>query len=426
MILTQLDLRGLCGHIDGALPRPAQSNDHVREEVAEILCNVRENGDGALRSLGVRFGESVTDGFRVPEEEIKQAQSKIPTELFESLQLAFERILGFHLEELPVETRTCSDGIAVTRLVRPIQRVGCYAPGGLARYPSTVLMCAGPARAAGVGEIMLCVPPEPGGHIAAVTLAAAAIAGISEVYAVGGAQAIAAMAYGTESIPSVDKVVGPGNLYVAEAQRQVSRLVGVASAFAGPSEIAVVAGPGAPSRLVAADLALQAEHGPSGVAWLVTWSEDKALDVENELVRIVEDSPRSNELLSTFETGGYSCLVSSPKDAMEVINAIAPEHLELMTDNPEGLLPLVQNAGVVFLGVESTASFGDYLAGPNHVLPTNRTARFASALSTTDFLVRSHAIRVDATAVGKLGPHAIRIAEAEGLLAHAEAIRMRL
>ncbi|MCL5445622.1 MAG: histidinol dehydrogenase [Acidimicrobiales bacterium] len=426
MIFTQLDLRGHVGDLDGVIPRARQASVDVREAVAEILSSVRDRGDEALVSLAERFQESVAHGFRVPVEEIDEAEAKLPEDLLDSLRVAFERILRFHLDDVPIEKSTYSSGVEVTRLVRPIQRVGCYAPGGLARYPSTVLMCAGPARAAGVDELVLCVPPEPGGHINTVTLAAASIAGISEVYAIGGAQAIAAMAFGTESIPRVDKVVGPGNLYVAEAQRQLSGLVGISSAFAGPSEVALVAGAKADPRLVAADLALQAEHGPSGAAWLVTWSEGLVGDVDGELARIVDASPRSNELLSTLETGGYSCLVSTPKDAIEVVNAIAPEHLELMTDDPEGLLPLVRNAGVIFLGEQSTASFGDYLAGPNHVLPTNRTARFASALGTADFLVQPHAIKVDSVGVKELGPHAIRIAEAEGLKGHADSIRIRL
>jgi histidinol dehydrogenase len=258
------------------------------------------------------------------------------------------------------------------------------------------------------------------------SLAAAAIAGMDEVYRVGGAQAIAAMAYGTESLAAVEVIVGPGNRYVAEAKRQVSGAVGITSAFAGPSEVVVVAGPETPAPFAAIDLVVQAEHGPDGLAWLVTWSPEKADEVTAEVDRLVGASPRRADLAATLATGGYACIVDSPEEAMAVANVVAPEHLELMVDDVEPLLSLVRAAGAVFLGRWAPASLGDYLAGPNHVLPTNRTARFSSALRADDFRRHIHAVSADAAALERLGPHLVTLAETEGLGAHAESVRIRL
>jgi histidinol dehydrogenase len=257
------------------------------------------------------------------------------------------------------------------------------------------------------------------------TLAAAAIAGVHEVYRVGGAQAIAAMAYGTESIEPVDVIVGPGNRYVAEAKRQVSGVVGVASAFTGPSEVVVVAGPDTPVELAAIDLVVQAEHGPDGLAWLVTWSEAVADGVTAEVDRIVRDSPRRADLEATLAGGGYAVVVDGPEQACEVANVVAPEHLELLVDDAASWLGSISSAGAVFLGSGSPASVGDYLAGPNHVLPTNRTARFASALRVDDFRKHIHAVTVSEKALEVLGPHVVTLAETEGLTAHADSIRRR-
>jgi histidinol dehydrogenase len=316
-------------------------------------------------------------------------------------------------------------GLRVRHLERPVERAGCYAPGGRARYPSTVLMCAAPARVAGVAEVVLCVPPAADGRIDDATLAAAAIAGVDEVYRIGGAQAIGAMAYGTESVARVDVVVGPGNRYVAEAKRQVSGSVGVASAFAGPSEVVVVASPSTPAALAAVDLAVQAEHGPDGLAWLVTWSEEKVDEVSVALDRLVAASPRRADLEATLASGGYAVLVDGPAEAMAVANVVAPEHLELLFEGAEELLPLVRAAGAVFCGQWAPASLGDYVAGPNHVLPTDRTARFASSLRADDFRRHIHAVSATREAFERLGPYVITLAETEGLAAHAESIRMR-
>ncbi len=365
------------------------------------------------------------DELRVPPAEVEAARERVPAALRDALSLAAERIGAYHAHDGTPPEDLVTGGLTVRHLERAVDRAGCNAPGGRARYPSTVLMCAVPARVAGVRDVVLCVPPAADGRVDDATLAAAAIAGVDEVYRVGGAQAIAAMAYGTESISRVDVIVGPGNAYVAEAKRQLSGVVGVASAFAGPSEVVVVGGPDTPPGLAAIDLVVQAEHGPDGLAWLVTWSEELADAVAAEVEKIVAASPRRADLESTLGHGGYLCLVDSPEAALEVSNVVAPEHLELMVEDAESLLPLVRAAGAVFCGYWAPASLGDYVAGPNHVLPTNRTARFASALRADDFRRHIHAVSADRSALLELGSAVETLAGAEGLAAHAESIARR-
>ena len=307
-----------------------------------------------------------------------------------------------------------------------MRRAGCYVPGGRAAYPSTLIMTAVPARVAGVAEIAVCVPPGPDGRVADVTLAAAAAAGVTEVHPVGGAQAVAALAYGTESIPPVDVIAGPGNAYVALAQREVAGVVGVPAAFAGPSEVVVVADATADATFAAADVILQAEHGPDGLAWLVTWDIATADAVEAEVERLAARADRRAEIEATLRRSGHSVLCSGAEQALEVVNEIAPEHLELIVADPEALVPLVRNAGAVFCGPWAPASLGDYAAGPNHVLPTDGTARFAGALGVRDFLKSMHIVSTDRSGLQRLAPHVIALAEAEGLTAHAESVRLRL
>jgi histidinol dehydrogenase len=429
MTLHRIDLRGFSGsrrQLRDALPEPVDEQDRSSEAVAAIVAEVRADGDAALLRLTERYDGVRLNSIRVPGSEIQAALTRIPTALQDALDTAHDRILAYHSHEAGTPSADFeSGGITVQHLIRPVGRAGCYAPGGRARYPSTVLMCAVPAQVAGVEDIVLCVPPGPDGTVDDATLAAAAVAGIDEVYAVGGAQAIAAMAYGTESIDPVDVIVGPGNRYVAEAKRQVSGVVGVASAFAGPSEVVVIAGPRTPPELAAVDLVVQAEHGPDGLAWLVTWSEEVADAVSAEVDRIVEASPRRTDLQATLGAGGYAVLVDGAKQACAVANVVAPEHLELMVDDPDSLLPAISSAGAIFLGSSSPASMGDYLAGPNHVLPTNRTARFASALRVDDFRRHLHAVTVSDKALEVLGPHVVTLAETEGLPAHADSVRLR-
>jgi histidinol dehydrogenase len=426
MALARIDLRGHVGPLKDALPRRADPGADVRQVVAGILDRVRREGDDAVRSLTFELDGIAVDDLRVGPDEVEAATGRVPAALRDALELAHRRITDYHAHSMGSAPAFSSDGVTVRDLVRPVERAGCYAPGGRARYPSTVLMCAAAARVAGVPEVVLCTPPGPDGRIDDATLAAAMVSGVDEVYRIGGAQAVAAMAYGTESVAEVDVIAGPGNAYVAEAKRQVSGVVGVASAFAGPSEVVVVAGPDTPARLAAVDLVVQAEHGPDGLAWLVTWAADKAAEVEEWVDRIVSKSPRQTDLMATLGTGGHVCLVDGPEAAMEVANALAPEHLELMWDGAEEALRLVRSAGAVFVGPWAPASLGDYVAGPNHVLPTNRSARFASALRSEDFVRHVHAVSVDPSALGALGPAVITLATVEGLPAHADSIRMRM
>ncbi len=425
-MLTRIDVRGQrAGALAALLPRPEEPGHAQREVVASIIERVRRGGDGALFELTAELDGVSLEQLAVPAGQLHEALSRISEELRQALLVAHRNIAAYHAHELTTVADFVAHGVRVRHLVRPVDRVGCYAPGGRARYPSTVLMCAVPARVAGVGEVVLCVPPDRSGRVDDATLAAAALAGVDEVYAIGGAQAIAAMAFGTESVRPVDVVVGPGNRYVAEAKRQVAGVVGVASAFAGPSEVVVVAAPDTPGEFAAIDLAVQAEHGPDGLAWLVTWSEEKADEVEAALRRVVEGSPRRDDLLATLQSRGYTCLVDGAEQAIAVANVVAPEHLELLFEDSERLLGQVRSAGAVFCGPWSPASLGDYVAGPNHVLPTSRTARFASALRADDFRRHLHAVSAQPEAMAVLGPAAEALATTEGLAAHAASIALR-
>jgi histidinol dehydrogenase len=425
-MLTLLDLRGVPADAPLSLPRPDLGAEGAIDDVRAILADVRKRGDEAVRELTSRFDGVDIDELRVPQAELARALDRIPDRLRAALIEAKDAIEAFHRHRAPLPERYERDGITVDHLEIPVDRAGVYAPGGRAKYPSSVLMTAVPARVAGVGSIACCVPPGPDGRLPDEILAAAALAEVDEVYRVGGAQAIAAMAYGTESIPKVDVIVGPGSRWVSIAQREVRGVVGVPAAFAGPSEVVVVADDSTPPQWAAIDVIVQAEHGPDGLAWLVTWSEDAATAISAAVARLVEASPRRDETLSTLDGGGYAVLVDGPEQAMRVANAIAPEHLELLVDDVDALLPLVRHAGAVFVGPLAPASVGDYIAGPSHVLPTFASARFSSVLGVEDFVRRVHAVRVDRRGIERVAPHVASIADAEGLPAHAESVRMRV
>lgn len=423
-MLSRLDLRGFSGDPREALARPEPGGDEPLVAVREIIDSVRRDGDFALRTLTERFDGCVLDDIRVLPADIDRALAGAAPAFREALEFSRDQIASYHRGQLGDERAHEREGITVDEIIRPVERAGIYAPGGRAAYPSTVLMCAIPAQVAGVTEIALCVPPDSDGSVSQSTLAAAALVGIDEVYRVGGAQAIAAMAYGTESMRSVDVIVGPGNVYVALAKREVAGVVGI-EATAGPSELVVIADDSAIPEWVAIDLMAQAEHGPNGAAVLVTWSETLAVAVDAALASLVASSPRREEIEATLESGGRAVLVDGPEEAMAVSNVVAPEHLQLMNDDPGKLLPLVRNAGAVFCGPFAPAVVGDYLAGSNHVLPTNRTARFSSALRVDNFLKHIHVVSLDQATLAKVGPHALAFAEVEGLDAHGESVRMR-
>jgi histidinol dehydrogenase len=427
-VLSRIDLRGVAD-LRGRLPRPPLAGDEgeVVAAVRAILSDVRQRGDAAVRELTHRFDGVAVEDLAVPEAEVKRALEALAPELRAALEAAAANIAAFQRAEATPDVRWEQDGLVVRTLRRPVDRAGCYVPGGRATYPSTVLMTAVPARVAGVGEVVLCVPPGRDGRVPDVVLAAAGIAGVDTVYAIGGAQAVAAMAYGTESVAAVDVIVGPGNVYVAVAKREVAGegRVGVPSAFAGPSEVVVVADGSVAAELAAIDVIVQAEHGPDGLAWLVTWSEAAADAIVAAVAGLTADAPRRAEIEATLDANGRCVLVDGPEQAMTVANMIAPEHLELLVDDPESLVPLVRHAGAVFLGPWAPASLGDYAAGPSHVLPTHGSARFSGALTVDDFTKPVHVVDVDRAAFDRLAPHVVALAEAEGLAAHADSIRMR-
>ena len=429
-MLRRLDLRGPLGDLRSVLPRPesggAGAGDGPLEVVRGILDDVRTRGDEALRDLTARFDGAELPSIRVDPVEVAAARGRIDPVVRTALEVAAEAIRRHHEGQVRAEHRSEDDGLVVRSVSRPVERAGCYVPGGRAAYPSTVLMTAIPARVAGVEEVLVCVPPGPDGRIADVTLAAAAVAGVDAVYAVGGAQAVAAMAFGTDSIPQVDVIVGPGNLYVALAKREVAGLVGVPSAFAGPSEVVVVADATVPAAFAAIDVVVQAEHGPDGLAWLITWDEAVADAVDAEVARIVDASPRRDDVTATLATAGWVVLVDGPDEALAVSDAIAPEHLQLMVDGAEALADRVRHAGAVFCGPWSPASLGDYMAGPSHVLPTAGTARFSGALTVADFTKEVHVVTADRGALERLAPHVAALADAEGLDAHAASVRLRV
>ena len=425
-MLNRLDLRGVpLADLGASLPRPVVDGDAPVEAVRDIIAAVRAEGDAALRRFADQFDGGAPAQFRVDDEALTRAWDGLAPGLRDALRVAHDSIEAFHRTQRRSPEHHEYAGMVVEGIQQPVDRAGCYVPGGRAAYPSTVLMTAVPAKVAGVSEVCLCVPPAADGAIADVTLAAAHLAGVDEVYAVGGAQAVAAMAYGTEEIPAVDVIAGPGNVYVAIAKREVAGDVGVAAAFAGPSEIVVIADATAPVPFAAIDVVVQAEHGPGGLAWLITWDDAVAAAVTEEVGRIALASPRHDDIAATLAEGGYAVVVDSPEAAVEVANRIAPEHLQLMVDDPRALLSGVRHAGAVFCGPLSPASVGDYVAGPSHVLPTNGTARFAGALTVDDFCKDIHVITLDQDAIDGVAEAVAAIADAEGLPAHAQSARMR-
>jgi histidinol dehydrogenase len=424
-MLRRLDLRAGVPEPGRALPRPDLADQGAADEVRAIVEDVRVRGDAALREYTARFDKVDIEEIRVPVAEIDSARDRLDPALLAALTEAAQAIESFHRHRAQSPGTFERNGISVDLLELPVSRAGVYVPGGLASYPSSVLMSAIPARVAGVEGVAICVPPAPDGAIPAEVLAATSLADVDEVYRVGGAQAIAAMAYGTQSVPRVDVIVGPGSRRVSLAKLEVRGVVGMPASFAGPSEVVVIADETVPVEYVAIDLVVQAEHGPDGLAWLITWSEP-VLDAVNQAVaRFVEQSPRRGEIEATFADGGYAVLVDGPEAAVAVSNEIAPEHLELCCDSPQALIPLVRNAGAVFLGPYTPATLGDYIAGPSHTLPTFGSARYASALGVEDFIRRVHVISADRRALSRVAPHVAAIAGAEGLDAHARSVILR-
>lgn len=399
----------------------------VRATVAEIIAAVREGGDRALLDLTARFDRVRLHpaALRVAPAELAAARSACSNAVLDALELAAERIRAFHTRQLPREdSYVDAQGVRLGLRWRPVDAVGLYVPGGTAAYPSSVLMNAIPARVAGVRRLVMVVP-TPDGIMNPLVLAAAGIAGVDEVYRIGGAQAVAALAYGTASIPPVDKIVGPGNAYVAEAKRQVFGRVGI-DMIAGPSEILILAEAVVDPGWIAADLLSQAEHDERAQAILITddpgFAERVAAAVEARLARL----ERAAIARASWEAHGAIITVDRLDRALPLIDALAPEHLELVGPRAEALAGEVRHAGAIFLGALTPEVIGDYVGGPNHVLPTSRTARFASGLAVHDFLKRTTLLACDPAAFRALAPAAAVLARAEGLEAHARAVEERL
>ncbi len=424
-MLSRTSLLDLSGDVKEIVVPPAADDSSVREAVREILTAVRTNGDAALRDYTERFDGCRLEDFRVPEADLASALADLAPETRSALDYACEEITVYHEQQRARPETFIRSGVQTQEIIVPVERAGLYVPGGRAQYPSTVLMTAIPAAVAGVKDVILCVPPDNTGAAPTATLAAAARVGIKAVYRVGGAQAIAAMTFGTETIPAVDVVVGPGNAYVAAAKREVAGLVGMES-IAGPSEVVIVADASVPAAYIAADLIAQAEHGPGGTAVLVTWDTGVADAVDREIEIRLADSSRQTDISSTLASGGRSFIVRDAQQAMAVVNAIAPEHLEIMTTSAADLVPLVKNAGAVFCGPWSPAAIGDYVAGVNHVLPTARAARFASALRVDDFQKRIHVVTLDEGALRRVAPYVAALTEIEGLEEHGRSVAIRL
>lgn len=403
--------------------RRIEDNPSVTAAVADILANVRARGDEAVRGYSAKF-DGYDGDFAVSESEWEEGAKKCDPYLYKVMEEARANIADFHRRQIPQGFEVEKEnGIILGQKVTPLERVGIYVPGGTAAYPSTVLMNAVPAKIAGVGEIIM-VTPAKGGHIKPEILAAAKIAGVDKIFKVGGAQAVAALAYGTESIPRVDKITGPGNIYVATAKKLVFGLVDI-DMIAGPSEILVLADGTAAAERVAADMLSQAEHDVLASAVLVTDSARLAEDTAAELERQIPLLSRAEIARKSVDGQGRIILVKDMAQAVNIANALAPEHLEVYTEEPFRLLPQIKNAGSIFLGGYTPEPVGDYFAGPNHTLPTSGTARFSSPLSGADFVKRSSYIYYTKGALEEAADKIEAFAAAEGLQAHANAVKVR-
>jgi len=393
------------------------------QSMHQILDDVRQDGDAAVRRYAKLLDGSDLEDFRVTEEQMAQARNSVGKELRESLELAAQRVRDFHEATMPSDWVDREKGLG--ELVRPLDRVGLYAPGGSAAYPSTVLMTAVPARVAGVREVILCTPPQRGEVLNPAVIVAAEISGLDALYHVGGVPAVAAMAYGTASVPKVDQICGPGNIFVSYAKKLVQGSVDIDGGF-GPTETIVLADKTANASFCAADLIAQAEHDPLATAILITNSQELVDQVGSEVTRMMAKQPRGEVAQAALDRQGRVVLVDSLEEAVDLVNRIAPEHLCLLLDDPWSWVDKIKHAGGLFLGEYSPEVMGDYIAGPSHVMPTGGTARFGSALSVHHFLRTMPVVGLSPSEFQKLGKAAVHIADAEGLSGHASAVQIRL
>jgi histidinol dehydrogenase len=406
------------------MPEPVEAalDPEVRTTAERIISRVREHGDRALVELTQQLdGTDITGKIRVPAEEVAAASP--PADLRTALDAMADRLRGLHDRQLPRAWEDHRDGVRFGEVVRPLGAVGCYAPGGRAAYPSTVLMTALPARVAGVERVALCSPPAEDGSLPEAVLYAARVAEVDEVYRVGGAQAIAALAFGTETITAVDKIVGPGNVYVTAAKKEVAGTVGI-DLLAGPTELVIVAGSAADPVVLAVDLVAQAEHDPEARTTLVCLDETLPEKVERALDSEVGASPRRDIVERSIERSA-AVIVGGEEEAAEVVEHLAPEHLQIVTDDPPAFLERVRSFGAAFLGPSTPISFGDYGVGSNHVLPTMSTARFSSGLRAADFVTVRSFVEASADAVARVGPEIEEVARAEDLPGHARSSEVR-
>ena len=409
------------------LSRSQIENKNVQEIVDSILANVKENGDKAIFEYTEKFDKiKITpETLKVTDEEIKYAYNQVKPELIEVIKKSAARIKAFHEKQKRNSWFEPDEkGEIMGQIIRPLERVGVYVPGGKAAYPSSVLMNVMPAHVAGVKNIYMTTPAQKDGSVYPTTIVAAKEAGVDEIFKIGGAQAIAALAFGTESVPKVDKICGPGNIFVALAKKSVYGYVNIDS-VAGPSEILVLADESANPVYTAADLLSQAEHDEMASAILVTTSEKLAYEVQKEVEKQTAVLERKDIINKSIENYGAVIVTDTIEEACAISNGIAPEHMEVCTQSPFEVLPLIKNAGAIFLGHYTPEPLGDYMAGPNHVLPTGGTARFFSPLSVDDFIKKSSLISFSKEALLNLSDDIIAFANAEGLTAHANAVRVR-
>lgn len=407
------------------LTRQGVLPENIMQSAAEIVARVRTEGDAVLRELSAKFDGVEVDEFRVPQEVLDAAVDRVDSQFMEALAQAADQIRDFHEREVQQSWFTTRpDGTMLGVKVTPMASAGIYVPGGRAQYPSTVLMNAIPAKVAGVKRVVMVTPPQKEGGLSPYTLAAAKLAGVDEVYTVGGAQAIAALAYGTESIPKVSVVTGPGNAFVAAAKRLVSGDVAI-DMVAGPSEVCVLADATADPMIVAADLMAQAEHDPLATSYLVTCDADFAREVERFADELMAESPREEITRASFDDLGVIVVAPTMEQAVEAVNVIAPEHLELHCKDAMGLLGIIENAGAIFVGAWSSEPLGDYVAGPNHTLPTGGTAVYSNPLSVDDFVKKSSVVCYTPQGLLADAQAAQTMAQAEGLWAHALSVGLR-
>jgi len=411
--------------ISDILTRDINLETGVEDIVSQVIENVKQNGDKALFDYCEKFDGAKLSSLEVEKSEIENAYLNEDKDFLKTIELAKENIHKFHSHQVRNNfIINDTEGVILGQKITPIEKVGIYVPGGTARYPSSVLMNAIPAKIAGVKEIVMVTPPDKDGSIPSYILAAAKIAGVDRVFKLGGAQAVAALALGTESVPKVDKIVGPGNIFVATAKRKLYGIVDI-DMIAGPSEILVLADGSCNPKFVAADLLSQAEHDKLATAVLITDSEKLANEVSSELEKQIPELPRAEIARASIDDNGKIIITKDMFEAVKISNIIAPEHLEVCVDDPFELLNLITNAGSIFLGKNVPESLGDYLAGPNHTLPTSGTARFSSPLSVDDFIKKSSYIYYTGDALARVKDDVVRFAEREGLSAHARAVSKR-